>query len=79
LPLGFGDKRERPIPTGAMKLRVCFSGASMKIVNTSCMVSSILMIVLRARVVVALRVVLTFTPPVKSILTRSAAPTEATI
>lgn len=35
--------RERPIPTGAMNVPLCFSAANIKIVKTSCAVRNISM------------------------------------
>ena len=67
-----------PIPTGATKFPVCFSAASMKMVKTSKVVSSISIRTACALLVVAKGVVETLRSPVKSALTRKA-PTMAPI
>lgn len=79
LPVNSATKSASPIPTGAMKLPVCFSAASMKMVKTRDMVKSISMITPCAIDVVALSSVLTFRPPVNSPLTIAAAAMAATI
>ena len=57
-------KRDRPTPTGAMKFPACFSAANMKMVKTSCAVSSISITTPWPIVVVSERVVLTLRAPV---------------
>lgn len=79
LPVNSATKRASPIPTGAMKLPVCFSAANMKIVKTRDIVKSISMMTPCAIVVVALSSVLTFRPPVKRPFTIAAAAIAATI
>jgi len=43
LPVNSAMKSESPIPIGAMNVPLCFSAASIKIVNTSCAVRNISM------------------------------------
>jgi len=57
IPISSAINNDRPILTYAMKLPACFPAASMKIVKTSCILSSVSVIVPCAILVITLSVV----------------------
>ena len=68
-PASSAIKRDSPMPTGAMNVPLCFSAASMKIVNTSCAVRNISMNSPCALLVPPLRDVVTARGPGNKALT----------